>query len=298
MAPSRAIAGLSALLVCLAFVMLAAGSLAAQTAPALPPPGDDVYEIRLQDGSTLFARITSTAGDAVVLTTAGGIRVEIERSQIAGFELAEGQVVGSEFWPADPNGSRLFFSATGRSLASGQAYFGTYLIVLPFVAVGITDWFMIAGGAPLLIGQVEPFYVAPKVQIIDTERVAVSVGALHILLNEDFDDTDVGVAYGAGTFGSRDASLTVGVGFGYAGSDFTSEPVAMIGGELRTSRRVKLLTENFFLPGETGAVLTGGFRFIGERFSADVGVGGAAGDGDGFCCIPLVNVSYVFGGGP
>jgi hypothetical protein len=88
------------------------------------------------------------------------------------------------------------------------------------------------------------------------------------------------------------------MGFGYAGEDFASQPVATIGGELRTSRRVKLLTENLFLPGETGALLSAGFRFIGERFSADVGVGAAAGGNDGFCCVPLVNVSYVFGGGP
>ena len=296
MASTRAISGVSATLLCLAFGLLPAGSLTAQAVPTLPAPGEEVYEIRLQDGSTLFARITSAEGEAVVLTTTGGIRVEIERSQIAGLQLAEGQVVGREFWQADPNDSRLFFSATGRSLEQGRAYFVPYLIVLPFVAVGITDWLMVAGGAPLLFGQLEPLYVAPKIQLIRTDRVAVAVGALHILLSDDFNDTDVGFAYSVGTFGSRDNSLTVGIGFGYAGDEFASQPVATIGGELRTSRRVKLLTENLFLPGETGAVLSGGFRFIGERFSSDVGVGGAAGGGGGFCCVPLVNVSYVFGG--
>jgi hypothetical protein len=231
----------------------------------------------------------------VVFTTVGGIRVEIERSQIASLAEAEGQAVGGEFWRADPNVSRLFFTATGRSLRRGEAYFGTHLIVLPFVAVGVTDWLTIAGGAPLLFGQVEPLYLAPKIQLIDTDRVALSVGTLHVFLSDDFDDTDVGVAYGVGTFGSRDRALTVGMGFGYAGSDFTSEPVAMIGGELRASRRVKLLTENYFLPGETGALLSAGVRFIGERLSADVGIGAAAGDGGG-CCLPLLNLSYAFGG--
>jgi hypothetical protein len=270
--------------------------LAAQASVTVPPPGEDVYEIRLADGSTLFARISSSEGDAIVLITTGGARVEIERSQIASLEPAEGQVVGTEFWREDPNVSRLFFSSTGRGLERGRAYFGTYLIVLPFVAVGVTDWFMIGGGAPITLGEFQPFYIAPKIQIVRAERVALSVGAIHFSLNEDFDDTDVGVAYGVGTFGTRDNAFTAGLGFGYAGSDFESQPVAIIGGEVRAGRRVKLLTENYFLPGETGAVFSFGLRFIGERLSADIGIGGAAGGGDVGCCIPLVNVSYVFGG--
>jgi hypothetical protein len=183
----------------------------------------------------------------------------VSTTQIAQMQPAQGNVVGGEFWRADPNASRLFFAATGRSLEQGQAYFGTYLIVLPFVAVGVTDFLTIAACAPL------------------------------------FDDTDVGLAYTVGTFGSRDNALTLGLGWGYAGSDFASKPVAMVGGELRTSRRAKLITENYFLPPETGVVLSGGFRFIGERFSADVGIGAATGDSDSFCCVPLVNVSYLFG---
>ncbi len=270
--------------------------LAAQVDAGRLVPGEEVYEIRLQDGSRLFARITSVQGDAVVLTTTGGSRVEVARMQIAELVRAEGTVVNGEFWTEDPNVSRLFFTSTGRALEQGRAYIGTYLIVLPFVAVGVTDWFTIGGGAPLLLGEVQPFYVAPKLQLFRTERAAFSVGTLHFVLNEDFDDTDVGIAYGVATLGTRDNAVTLGLGFGYAGSDFQSQPVAMIGGELRTSRRIKLLTENYFLPGETGAVFSAGVRFLGERLSADVGVGGAAGDGDVGCCVPLVNVSYVFGG--
>jgi hypothetical protein len=276
--------------------LLRVGDMAAQTAPVVPGPGEDIYEVRLTDGSTVFARISAVEGDTVVLTTAGGIRLEVERSQIGALERADGQLVSGEFWHADPNASRLFFTATGRSLDAGRAYFGTHLIVFPFLAVGVTDWLTLAGGAPVLVGEVEPFYLAPKIQLVGTERASFSVGTLHLFLSDDFNDTDVGIAYGVGTFGTRDNAVTAGVGFGYAGSDFENQPVAMIGGEARISRRAKLLTENYFLPGETGAVFSFGFRFLGERLSADIGIGGAAGDGGGGCCLPLVNVSYAFGG--
>jgi hypothetical protein len=52
------------------------------------------------------------------------------------------------------------------------------LIALPFLAVGVTEWFTIAG-APILVGEVEPFYLAPKIRILGTERANFSIGALR-----------------------------------------------------------------------------------------------------------------------
>ena len=128
----------------------------------------------------------------------------------------------------------------------------------------------------MLFGEFEPFYVAPKVQLFGSPTAGLSLGTLLFL----FDDEQVGIAYGVGTFGSTDKAVTLGLGFGYSGDDFSSQPVAMIGGETRVSRRIKLITEKYFLPGETSAVLSGGFRFIGERFSTDVGLAGARDEGE------------------
>ena len=124
-------------------------------------PGEDLYEVRLADGSVLFARVTAVEGGRIVLVTLGGARIEVERSLIRMARRAEGRVVEGEFWRDDPNLSRLFFTATGRTLQKGKAYVGTYIIVLPFFAVGITDRVTLAAGAPVLFGRLEPFYVAP-----------------------------------------------------------------------------------------------------------------------------------------
>ena len=275
-------------------------AIAAPPAPAVAQeevealaPGEALYEIRLVDGSVFFARVTEVEGETIVLVTLGGARLEVERSQIREVRSAEGRVVEGEFWREDPNSSRLFFTATGRSLRQGEAYVGTYLVVLPFLAVGVTDRITLAAGAPVLFGQFEPFYLAPKVQLVRTSVAQVSVGVLAFF----YDDERVGITYGVGTFGTPDHAVTLGLGFGFSGDDFADQPVAMIGGETRISRRIKLVTENYFLPGETGLILSGGFRFIGERFSTDVGLAGFRGDGDSFCCVPLLNFSYAFGRG-
>ena len=74
-----------------------------------------------------------------------------------------------------------------------------------------------------------------------------------------------------------------------------SEPAFMLGGETRVSRRIKLITENYVLPDAVGVVLSGGIRVIGDRFNTEVAVFGAHADGDGECCLPVVNFSYSFG---
>ena len=268
-------------------------SVAAQDEAAALTPGEALLEIQLVDGSVLFARVAEAEGETIVLVTLGGARIEVERSQIRGVRSAEGRVVDGEFWRKDPNLSRLFFTATGRTLDKGEAYLGTYLIVLPFFAVGVTDRFTIAAGAPLTLGEVEPFYLAPKLQVFRASKAEISVGTLVFFA----DDDQVGIVYGVGTFGTDDRAITAGVGFGFAGDEFSSEPVAMIGGETRVSRRIKLITENYFLPGETGVLFSGGIRILGQRFSTDLALGGFLGEDEGFCCFPLINFSYAFGGG-
>ena len=44
----------------------------------------------------------------------------------------------------------------------------------------------------------------------------------------------------------------------------------MVGGESRLSRRVALLTENYFGAGSNDGLLMYGVRFLGEKFSVDL----------------------------
>ena len=263
----------------------------AQTPPDLPDPSDTLYEIRLGDGSVLFARIAELDQARVVLVTAGGARLEIDRSQIRELRPARGRVSGGEYWSEDPGATRLFFTATGRSLSQGESYIGTYVIVLPFAAVGLTDRITIAAGAPVLFGELEPFYVGPKVQVLRQPNVQASLGTLAFF----FDDEVVGIAYGVGTFGDTDRALSAGLGFFYSGDEVVNEPAFMFGGEARVSRRIKLITENYVLPEAVGVILSGGIRVIGDRFNTEVGILGAATGDETGCCVPLINFSYSFG---
>ena len=154
----------------------------AQAPPDIPAPSDIIYEVRLGDGSVIFAQVVELDEARVVFETVGGARLDVERSGIEAVRPATGQVVEGEFWAEDPGGTRLFFTSTGRSLRRGESYIGTYVVVLPFAAVGITDRFTIVGGAPILFGELEPFYLGPKLQIIRQPEVQASDRNARFLL--------------------------------------------------------------------------------------------------------------------
>lgn len=263
----------------------------AQELPEIPDPGDTIYEVGLADGSLIIGRISELDPRRVVITTVGGGTLEIDRTQIRSLRPAEGRMVNGEYWNPDPTDTRLYFTANGRTLEAGEAYVGTYLIVLPFAAVGITDRVMVYGGAPIFFGEIEPYYVGGKVQVVRTSSVQASVGTLAFGAEDDL----AGIAYGVGTFGDDVRAFSAGIGFFYSGDDVASEPAFMVGAEARVSRRMKLITENYILPEAIGALLSGGFRYIGDRFSAEIGVFGGVTDGDAGCCFPLINFSYAFG---
>src|SRR5688500_9722945 len=189
------------------FLLAGVRRLAAQGIPS-PTPGDTVYEVRVQDGSILYGRIVESDQERVVLVTSSGLRIDLQRAQIRSLGPIRGAVrPDGEVWLDDPNSTRLFFGPTGRSLRAGDGYVGAFELFLPFVAVGLTDRITIAGGTPIIpevIGRV--VYLAPRIQIVRTERVHLSTGVLSffdLTSSGEFDGPDaVGILFGAGTVGS------------------------------------------------------------------------------------------------
>ena len=263
--------------------------------PAEIAPSDTLYEVQLTDGSTIFGRVIAVSGDTLTLETQAGATLSVTRSQIRSMRPVRGRVRDGEVLTEDPHATRLFFAPTGRALARGEGYFGVFELFFPFLTVGLTDDLLLTGGTPVIPGVIGEFaYVGPKFRFVDAERVQISAGFLAGL----FAGGTAGVAYGVGTWGSQDNALTAGAGWGFWADDDDSgvsrEPLMMVGGEARAGRRTKFITENYFVFGEGGAVISGGIRFWGERLSADAGIAALVGDDSG-CCLPMVNFVYSFG---
>lgn len=283
-------------------LMLAALLVSLPPAPQQGPPATIVIavpaegvtqQLELKDGTRAIGRVESVNGERFTFRTVSGVAMEVNRAMVQAIGPATGHVVNGEFWQTDPNPTRLFFAPTGRALKKGEAYFGVYEILLPFVQYGITDRISIGGGTPLIFGSSDlPFWVTPKVQIYKARSAEVSLGVLHFF---NVGDYNLGIAYGVVTAGSADSAFTVGAGYAYERSgedgDDGGSPLLMVGGERRVSRRIKLVTENYVF--KDGGLASGGVRFLGERLSVDLGLVSPLGVGE-FVAVPIINFVWKF----
>lgn len=259
-------------------------------------PGPTVLRIELADGSTLIGRVRSVDGDLVVVETEAGARVEVDRARIVSVRGVD----GAGGWPSAPAQDRLFAGPTGRTLPGGTGYVGVLELFFPNVTYGVTDHVQVGGGLPVVPEiALEAIYLTGKIGVVQTSRAAISVGALTFLAAEG-GGSAIGALYGAGTFGDERGGVTVGAGFPFFAigddSEFADEAVLLVGGDWRVGRNAILVTENYFVPGEAGALVSGGVRLHGERIAVDLGLGGVNDNGDLVCCLPVFNLTYAFGG--
>ena len=261
---------------------LASPPAGAQTVPLQSVSVGDTtvrHIVRLKDGTSLVGRILELTADSVRVQLASGAVVIAREAVVQVRQVASSRMRNGEFWFENPHGTRLLFSSTAFPLEKGTGYYANIWLVMHTFAAGLTDRFTLGGGAfwlPGLALDETLMYLLPKYTLVNGDGGKLAVGALvGILPWEDLGDEGpwtAGILYGVGTTGSRDNNFSVGLGWGYAGDDLASNPVVMVGGQSRLSRRLSLISENWFFPvnGGTEGILSGGLRFLGEGLTVDL----------------------------
>ncbi len=276
------------------------------------PDADRTQIITLQDGSTLTGQITAIEEDKVIFVTQVG-EVTIPIEQIENIrEVGKESFKKGKYWFPNPNQTRLYLAPTGRMLEAGKGYFSDLLLFFPSVAYGITDNISIGGGISLFPGVDfgnQLYYFFPRIGYSPSEKLSVA-GSFLLLRLPKFDDDDdeedededdlidepkvAGILFGTATYGTGDASLTGGLGYGYVDDDFADKPVVLVGGEWRFFRRLSFVTENWIFPEVDNPLISYGFRFFGENLSADIGLFTPTGDDAIFPGFPLVSFTWNF----
>ena len=278
-----------------------------------PGPADAVT-VTLKDGGRLVGTIVEENETAITLRTASGMELTLVRDAIASVERGRATARAPAPPPTDPNDSRLMFSPSGRPLGKGDGYFSDHYVVFPGFAYGLTRHLSLAGGVSTVPGvglNEQLFYVSTQLGWKLSEKAAFSLGGLYAGGAEA--DLDTAVAYGVTALGRPDRSLSLGFGlantreeearFGprgqYLGSTthWRSEPIVMVGGTLRASRRLSLVTENWlFLDKPISEQAFGlALRFFADRISVDVGFVFVPEILDEGFPIPWLSFSYHFG---
>lgn len=286
-----------ALAAMLALVLPAAAARAqdtTSTANLRPSPDSEVVVLVLADGSTLVGRVIEVTPTTVRMLSTFG-ESSVARSAIREVQRRSPAAVHSgELWPEDPSRTRLFFAPTGRTLRGGEAYLADAYVLFPSVQFGLTDYLTVGGGMSLIPGlgpDEQVVYFTPKVRVYSNPMFSMSVGALMAGVAKLTSESPVGVLYGVGTYGTEDASVTVGAGWGYQRTTADQHAVIVLGGSTRTTRNVALVTENYFYTGGgVAGLLSGGVRMMSERIAVDL----AGFTTTSLSGIPVPYVSFLY----
>jgi hypothetical protein len=249
--------------------------------------------VTLRDGSRLIGRITAVGADTVTFESGVGTLalpvVNLNRVQ----EIPASSMRDGDYWFPNPNSTRLFFAPSGRMLARGEGYVSDYEVFFPGFAVGVTDNVSLGGGMSLFPAGVDQqvYYFTPKVGGEVAKNVNLAVGAL--ILGGLGQSSTAGIVYGVGTLGPPDASITAGLGYGFAGGTIAKNPVAMLGGEWRVSQRIGLVTENYIIPNTEyiNPLYSYGVRLMGEKLTVDLALFNVSGSNT---AIGFPFVDFVF----
>ncbi len=258
-----------------------------------------LVSIFLTDGTELEGTIIQETETHVRIKTSAGLEVKIPRASIVAIRKAR----PGAFFQHDPNYTRLMFAPTGRPLRRGDGYFYNHYIFFPGITYGLSEHFSLSGGVSVIpaVGLSDQILsVAPKFGLYASDDVALSAGLLYMRAIGGAG----GIAFVVGTKGSPDKSFTCGIGLGYIAEegedvDFAEHPILLIGGNIRLSKSMALVAENWIITGGDAKLdqqpLGLALRFFGPKIAVDVGaiiVGEVIEEG---FPIPWLSFVYNFG---
>ncbi len=203
-----------------------------------------VYYVILTDGMKFFGNIVEKRPEEYVFATQYYGEITAPFRDIRYLKEVENRLHGDAYWIPNPHDSRLFFGPTGRGIPAGEGYLQSIYGYINAVNYGVTDNLSIGATFLLIPGMPTDrsiYALTPKISLPVSRIASLSAGVLYAKVLS----TEFGIVYGAGTIGSKNDHLTIGLGYGFHNRELTNKPVIMIGGTTRVSNRLALMSENY-----------------------------------------------------
>lgn len=218
--------------------------------------------VEMKDNNEISGYIISRDSITLILKTGSGVIMNIPVNQILSVKKSETEFVDGTYYIKDPNESRLFVLPTARSLKRNSGYLSVTELFFPIAAFGIANYVSIAGGISLIpFSNTQLIYVNAKVTPVQTKNADVAAGYMYMNVTSK-NAEGISIPYAVGTFGTKNASLTTGLGVGFSKSN-SSNPILLLGGEVRAANKIKFITENWIFTEKNNNY---NFSFVGVRF--------------------------------
>jgi hypothetical protein len=203
--------------------------------------------LKLSNGNTFVGTVLAEDTESITIQTKEFSELKIKKSDIESMkEIDSKDLHDGEYWFDNPNATRNIFGPTGYGLRKGEGYYQNFMLFYNSVSYGFTDNLTVGFGTiPFTFGEGLLFTLTPKVSFpIVEDQFNLGVGVLY---SHIFGESS-GIAYGVGTYGSRDNNFSVGVGYGNVEGDWAEAPIFTFSGMIRVSKKFGLVSENWLIP--------------------------------------------------
>ena len=255
-----------------------------------------LVELQLNDGQLIKGILLKETQTHYHIKIATADLIIISKSAVKTLEVDSNSTVkhNGEIWNKDPNSTRYFYSPSAFLLEKGDGYFSQKELFFSSIGYGVSDNLSVQIGSilPLMILGSESTNVilAAKTGFSPNEKVHLAAGAQAFI----FSAGSLLLPFGVVTLGDQDMNLSLN----YARPIFSSETdlvnnIMSLSGNIRLSKNVALITENFLFNDEFGNIMFagGGIRMMGKNIAFDVGAFSVL---DSLIPIPWLDVTYNF----
>lgn len=275
------------------------------------------YEIKTIDNSILLGQLKKCSKSNLIIEHFKLGEIPISLNRIMSFKKIKPDY--QKNWESNPNATRYLFAPSAFPLKKGTGYYQNAYLLSNSVSYGLTDNITIGGGVLLPIA----FYIAPKIGFKVSNNLWFGAGVLAAgtYLEEGI---SAGIGYGLITYGSLENNITLGCGYGWistkGNTETTERPVFTLNGMVRVSKRLSLVSENWFFrytnvtyenfpidsmgnqigPGDEiikkvyAAGLSGGLRLVNDRTTFDFALIAPVGINGTNFIIPYIDFVYRF----
>ncbi len=235
--------------------------------------------------------------ESIILSTKELGEITLKRSIVEHqSEFNEAEAYGGEVLQ-NVHFSKYFVNTNGYGLKAGEAYYQNSMILFNYLGYGFSDRFSMGVGIIptfLLGGDKTPDWLNANYNFGGGHNVRFNVGVLA----NNFGDNFGLIPSASITLGPKDGNITVGYGRGFNFDnfdDFNDLNYITINGLLRVSKRMFLISENFFDTKLENGFFMFGARFAAKKMSFDFGLM-RANDFEDIIGIPYVGITVPFQG--
>lgn len=247
-------------------------------------------EIQLNDNRSIIATLRDLSSNQIQVQSEALGDLTIPRTNIKSLRylpiVAGGQ---RDILFDNPHPTRYFFGPSAIPLRKGERYYQNAYVLANSFQYGVSDHFSMGGGAVIPFA----FFITPKWGYQVAPKWHVGGGMLAATSFIKDMDFGLAVAYGSATYGTKEHNVTLNAGWGAVkqqgpNSSYSwrgaRRPMFTISGMTRISNRMMLVTENWLFTLreydftnesyrlQSQGILSGGFRFMGEKNSFDFGI--------------------------